>query len=191
MLWLVTFTVNSKTSPSRTKRGGFGCTINSLAVTISASNLPERNSRSCARARNRQRVNASGIVKLIRTTPLLSACNCGKKNADSFKFARADICCKFGVGTRPGGEGTGKAAFIGFAASPDMVMPSADRSLRVRAAGIVGAAITAPTIGAGGANASIGMAAPLAIRVTPSAAPPKPRPKNRDVPTASSAGNSR
>ena len=34
-------------------------------------------------------VSASGMVNVIRTTPLLSETSCGKKKADSFKFFRA------------------------------------------------------------------------------------------------------
>src|ERR1039458_1511808 len=43
-------------------------------------------------------VSASGMVKIIRTTPLESEVNCGKKNAVSFRFLRAATLLKSGFG---------------------------------------------------------------------------------------------
>ena len=94
--WLLTFTVNSSTSPSRKNRGGFGCTIKSLAVTTLSSSDPDRICLSWAKAWNFHFVRASGIVNSIRTVPDSSAIRCGKKNAVSRKFDRAATSDKSG-----------------------------------------------------------------------------------------------
>src|ERR1035441_2349658 len=60
--------------------------------------MPLRIDRSCAKPRNRHLVSASGMVKVIRTTPLESEVNCGKKNAVSFRFLRAATLLKSGFG---------------------------------------------------------------------------------------------
>ena len=97
-VWLDTLTVNSTVSPSRRNRGGFGCTMRSLAVTAWSSRQPLRTDWSWAKPRNRHFVSASGMVKVIRTTPLESEVNCGKKNAVSFRFLRAATLLKSGFG---------------------------------------------------------------------------------------------
>ena len=49
---------------------------------------------------NRHFVSASGMVKVIRTTPLESEVNCGKKNAVSFRFLRAATLLKSLAGSK-------------------------------------------------------------------------------------------
>ena len=119
-VWFETFTVNSSVSPSRRNRGGFGCTIRSFAVTVLPSRKPERNWRSCAKPMNFHCVNASGIVNCIFTTPLLSASNCGKKNAVSFRLRRAATWERSGLGAElpSSSRQSWKLSFAAFCFSP-------------------------------------------------------------------------
>ena len=85
----VTFTAKRKSSPSRTKRGGFGSHMSGLVVVMSSFlKIPPLSSLSCATMRSFQPVSASGAVKVNETLPSASVSRSGKKNAVSFRFVR-------------------------------------------------------------------------------------------------------
>ena len=89
ILVFVTFTAKRKSSPSRTKRGGFGSHMSGLVVVMSSFlKIPPLSSLSCATMRSFQPVSASGTVKVNETLPSASVSRSGKKNAVSFRFVR-------------------------------------------------------------------------------------------------------
>ena len=78
-------------SPTRTKRGKLGCTINSRAAVTKSSNVPYSICLVCANARKCQRVRLSGNVKLTFTRPKESVRRLGWKKAVSVKCSRNSI----------------------------------------------------------------------------------------------------
>ena len=155
--WLDTFTVNSSTSPSRRKRGGFGCTMISFAVIALSSINPARRSRSCAKPMNFQVVSASGMVNSIATEPSSRAIRCGKKNAVSFRFFRAETLARSGAG----GAG-GTAPPPGLSADCISILPSPSA---FEARSFAGASPFAAFLSIGAPSSAIGAIGALAAGI--------------------------
>src|SRR6266581_805572 len=104
----------------------------------------------------RHLVSASGMVKVMRTTPLESEVSCGKKNAVSLRFLRAVTAPRLGLG--PGGLASGERPVVSAANPP---------TDRVSARWFSFIAITAAPAGAGASRRASLSTAPELNLVTP------------------------